>query len=135
VKNFNLRNVHFISFKEKKELEEYYCASDIFVLPTREDIWGLVINEAMLYGLPIVTTNNCLAGKEMIIDFENGFVVPVEDVETLQCRINYLIDNDYLRNSIANKNILKIQNYTIENMTKVHVETLALENQNNTSNQ
>lgn len=49
-KKLDLSNVHFIGFRSKEELKEYYMASDLFVLPTREDIWGLVINEAMAYG-------------------------------------------------------------------------------------
>ena len=43
--NLKLSNVHFVGFKAKEELKKYYKAADLFVLPTREDIWGLVINE------------------------------------------------------------------------------------------
>ena len=64
-KENNLNNVHFIGFTPPQDLAQYYIASDIYVLPTREDIWGLVINEAMAYGLPIITTDNCLAGLEL----------------------------------------------------------------------
>ncbi|MEN3009352.1 glycosyltransferase, partial [Pseudothermotoga sp.] len=58
--------VHFVDFKLKQELKKYYMAADLFVLPTREDIWGLVINEAMACGLPLITTNRCIAGLELI---------------------------------------------------------------------
>ena len=54
-------------------------AADAFVLPTREDIWGLVINEAMAYGLPVVTTDRCNAGLELIKNNVNGYVVHVDD--------------------------------------------------------
>lgn len=40
---------------------------------------GLVINEAMSFGLPIVTTENCLAGLELILDKVNILIVPVEN--------------------------------------------------------
>ena len=52
-------------------------------MPTREDIWGLVINEAMAYGLPIITTDNCLAGLELIKNEENGYIIPVNNTELL----------------------------------------------------
>ncbi|MDO5425085.1 MAG: glycosyltransferase, partial [Eubacteriales bacterium] len=56
IENYGLHNVHFAGFMNKKELSDYYKAADLFVLPTREDVWGLVINEALAYGLPIITT-------------------------------------------------------------------------------
>ena len=54
-KENNLTQIHFEGFKTKEELAMYFKAADIFVHPTREDIWGLVINESMAYGLPVVT--------------------------------------------------------------------------------
>ena len=59
----DLTNVHFVGFKTKEQLEDYYRAADLFVLPTREDIWGLVVAEAMAYGLGVITTNRCNAGR------------------------------------------------------------------------
>ena len=50
----------------------YYQAADMLVFPTREDIWGLVINEAMANGLPTVSTDKCVAALEMIKQGENG---------------------------------------------------------------
>ena len=72
----NISNIHFIPFKNKSSLTSFYQAADLFILPTREDIWGLVINEAMSYGLPVITTNKCIAGIELIINNINGFIVP-----------------------------------------------------------
>lgn len=46
-----LDNVHFVGFKRTDELAKYYQSADLFVFPTREDVWGLVINEAMAYNI------------------------------------------------------------------------------------
>ncbi len=54
-------NVWILPFQKKEELRRYYQASDIFVLPTHEDIWGLVVNEALAFGLPVVSTDKCVA--------------------------------------------------------------------------
>ncbi len=48
--------IQFPGYLEGAEKSSWYAASDIFVLPTRHDPWGLVVNEAMSFGLPIITT-------------------------------------------------------------------------------
>ena len=65
IKERGLKNVYLVGFKPKAEVFEYYKAADLFVLPTREDIWGLVINEAMAVGLPVVSTDMCVAATEL----------------------------------------------------------------------
>lgn len=119
---YGLSNVHFVGFKTKSELAKYYKAADLFVLPTREDIWGLVINEAMAYGLPVITTKNCVAGLEMVVDGENGYLVPVEDAEALEEKIKAVMLNDQERSRMAGNNIIKARDFTIENMTVRYVE-------------
>ena len=60
-KQLNVPNVHFLPFMSKEDLRQYYQASDVFAFFTREDIWGLVVNEAMANGLPVISTNRCIA--------------------------------------------------------------------------
>ena len=118
----NLTNVHFKNFMSKEEIADYYKASDLFVLPTRGDVWGLVINEAMAYGLPVITTDKCIAGLELVIDYENGFIVPVDDEEVLVIRINEIIDDEKLLIKISEQNLIKVRNYTLENMAEENVK-------------
>lgn len=117
-----LDNVHFIDFKTMEEIKEYYKASDIFVLPTREDIWGLVINEAMAYGLPVITTEKCIAGMELIKNNENGYIIPIDDKKELADKITKIIDDEDLRLNMSINNIKTIEEYTIENMALRHMD-------------
>lgn len=121
MEKLGLENIHFVDFKPKAELKKYLMASDLFVLPTREDIWGLVINEAMAFGLPVITTDKCVAGIELIENDKNGYIVPVDDAIVLGEKMRELIQNDNLRNAMAIKNLKKIKEYTIENMVTVHL--------------
>ena len=114
-----LDNVHFVGFKKKEELKKYYSAADLFVLPTREDIWGLVINEAMAYGLPIITTDKCIAGLELV-DSDNGAIVPAENSDALRDSILSIISDKDKLQSMSVESIKRIKNYTIEKMAKVH---------------
>ena len=71
----DIHNVRFAGFLGKEQLKKLYRACDFFVLPTREDIWGLVINEAMACGLPVITTDRCVAGLTMVENGMNGSII------------------------------------------------------------
>lgn len=115
-----LKNVHFLGFQKKECLAQFYKAADLFVLPTREDIWGLVINEAMAYGLPVITTDRCVAGMELIENGVNGYIVPVEDADALAQKINAVLGSDMER--MGRNSLEKIRPYTIENMALTHAK-------------
>lgn len=121
IEKLNLKNIYFLDFKSNVELEDFYKASDVFVLPTREDIWGLVINEAMAFGLPVITTNKCIAGVELIKENKGGYIVSPNH-EELSSRINKLVINEEQKNRMAQNNLDVIKNYTIENMAKKHLD-------------
>ncbi|MCA1031318.1 glycosyltransferase [Bacillus timonensis] len=124
IEKYNLLNVELIDFKSKEELFNYYKAADIFIHPTSTDVWGLVINEAMACGLPIVTTEMCIAGLELVNDYENGFIVPVGNEKQLVDKVNLILNNDKLRYTMAKKSLEKIKWYTFENMARRHIEIL-----------
>lgn len=100
----NITNIKFVGLLNPTELEEYYAACDAFILPTREDIWGLVINEALSFNLPIITSDNCVAGLHFK---DNCTIVKNEDVEGYKDAIENL--------KIEKDNYSCIKDYTIEN--------------------
>lgn len=118
-----LRNVKILDFFKKKELMQYYKAADVMMLMTREDIWGLVINEALACGLPVITTDKCIAGLELIKNGENGFIVSLDNLENATHNLSLLLSNkQQLNEQFSYKAIKSISNYSIENMARVHVE-------------
>lgn len=112
----NQENIHFLDFMNKSDLYQYLQASDLFVFPTREDIWGLVVNEAMANGLPVITTNKCVAGRELVHD--NGYIINADDHEELVKKIEKCIYNNELLNFFSLNSIQNIRNYTIEKMAR-----------------
>ncbi|MGU8826012.1 glycosyltransferase family 4 protein [Clostridium perfringens] len=122
IEKLNLKNINFVDFKSKEELYDYYKVADVFVLPTRSDVWGLVINEAMSVGLPIITTTNCVAGLELIQNDINGYIIPSENSEILAEKINLLLKDDKLREIMKKNNLIKISEYSIEKMAKDHFD-------------
>ena len=120
--DLGLTNLHFVGFKKKEELWKYYQASDLFALPTREDIWGLVVNEAMALGLPVITTDRCVAGLELVQDGVNGYIVPTEDPDALREKLLLALEGDCVE--MGQKALEAVRPYTIENMVRVHKEIL-----------
>lgn len=115
--DLDIKNVVVIDkFLSKEELSEFFKASDLFVMMTREDTWGLVINESMNYGLPVVTTTSCIAGLCLIEDGINGYLVESQDHMTARQRIEEILENDKLREKMAYSNIAKANGHTFENM-------------------
>lgn len=116
INEHQLTNVYFFDFMNKELLFKYYQISDLFVLPTREDIWGLVINEAMANGLPIITTDKCVAGKELVNN--NGYIIPVDNSSEIAQKINGLFNDSLKIENYSNQSIQIIKKYTLEDMAK-----------------
>jgi glycosyltransferase involved in cell wall biosynthesis len=75
--------VKFLGFVNQSQLPSTYRASDLFVLPSLFEPFGLVVNEAMLCGLPVAVSDRVGAKYDLVQQDENGYVFPVGDVEAL----------------------------------------------------
>lgn len=114
-----LNNIRYVSFADKETVKKYYKAADIFVLPTREDTWGLVVNEAMAAALPVITTTACVAGVELIENDQNGYLLQPEDWQSLHEKLICLLNDPALCCLMGQESLRRIQPYTMENMAAV----------------
>lgn len=118
VREDGLTNVRFLDFMVKEELWDYYHAADLFVLPTLRDVWGLVVNEAMACGLPVVTTDNCVAGLEMVENGKNGLIVKTGESQALLHGLLQALDSDLA--AMGEAALHTARDYTIEKMAAAH---------------
>ena len=118
-KNLALENVHFVGFKTKHELSLYYQAADCTAFPTREDIWGLITNESMAHGVPVVATQRCVSALEMVDDYINGFIIPVDDSTELYKKII-----DALSLKVYKKTLDTAMRFTIQSMVEAHINII-----------
>jgi len=81
-----------IGYVENTELYKYYSQGDVFVIPSLEEGLAKVIIEAMACGLPVIGSTNTGA-EDVVREGQDGFVVPIRDVESLKDKIQYLYDN------------------------------------------
>ncbi len=87
--------VRFEGPVDRDELVGYYRDADVFVLPSRSEPWGMVLNEAAAAGLPLVATEESGAAHDLIDG--NGFRVPADDVPALRAALLRLADDPELR--------------------------------------
>lgn len=91
--------VTFAGFVPRQEVDAFYAASDVFVFCSVTETQGLVVQEAMAYGLPAVAVVGGGAG-ENILNGENGFLVK-NDAETFAEAVNILLSDDALYSKLA----------------------------------
>ncbi len=121
-----MNKVHFIDLVGSKELGEYYAASDLFVLCTREDIWGLVIEEAMSYGLPVITSDNCVAGLHFNKIDGSVTVCESENIREFAQEIKKAFDDKEYLKEMSEKSSDTVKDYTIENSCQDIINILSL---------
>ena len=115
VKDNNLKNVYFAGFKNQTELPKYYTLADILVLPSGAgETWGLAVNEAMCFSLPIIVSDVVGCGPDLVKNNDNGFIFPVGDVGSLASCLKDLIDDSAKRKSFGEKSLGIIKQYTFE---------------------
>jgi 1,2-diacylglycerol 3-alpha-glucosyltransferase len=101
VNRYSLQNnVIFKPQVSRDELSAYYHMADILFLSSNYEGYGLVLVEATVSGLPIITSDVGIA-SELIKDGESGFICPVGDMDCMVNRINKLIENDLLRKNFT----------------------------------
>lgn len=92
-----LADVHFLGFRNQGELPTFYALADIFVLPSINETWGLVINEAMNAGCAIISTDQVGSAVDLVEDGRNGYVLKAGDIPALTTALGACLDPDRLK--------------------------------------
>lgn len=77
------QRVRFHGFQPVESLPKYFANADIFVLPSRHDGWGVVVNQAIAAGLPVICSDAVGAADDLVEVDGNGLIVPAGNAESL----------------------------------------------------
>jgi glycosyltransferase involved in cell wall biosynthesis len=88
-------------FRQKAELPRMFSAGDVFVFPSLGDTYGLVVDEAMAAGLPVISTTAVGEIGERVVDGVNGYLVPPDDPAAIAAAMRRLADDPALRSEMG----------------------------------
>jgi glycosyltransferase involved in cell wall biosynthesis len=106
--------VCFPGFAQREDLAAIYALAETLVLPTHSDTWGLVVNEAMACGLPIIVSRVAGCSSDLVDDGWNGYVVPALDSEKLSEAIASVVRQSQLKRRMSARSLERIRNYSPE---------------------
>jgi glycosyltransferase involved in cell wall biosynthesis len=95
-----------------------YGAADIFVLPSHAEPWGLVVNEAMAAGLPVIVTDRVGCVDDLVQDGVTGLVVPAEKPDRLAAAMSRLVESPELRRTMGKRGGELISGWTLRNQAE-----------------
>jgi len=92
--------IHFIGHQQPDALRKIFAAADIFVLPSRHDGWGVVVNEALGASLPLIVSDR-VGARDLVEDGCNGFITAAGDIDDLAHALLKLGRSEDLRESFG----------------------------------
>jgi glycosyltransferase involved in cell wall biosynthesis len=92
IKKLGARNITMAGFQQRDKVFDFYVAADVLVLPSRRETWGIVVNEAMCFGLPVIVSDKVGASLDLVGENYNGFIFESGNVEDLAMKLQYMIE-------------------------------------------
>lgn len=112
VAELRLRSVRFCGFRNQSELPRFFDLCTVFVLPSRHEPWGLIVNEVMNAARPVIVSDDCGCHPDLVTDGVEGFVFPTGNVEALETALRRILANPEAANSMGRKALERISRWS-----------------------
>jgi len=120
-----LESVYFMGFQTRNDMSIFYTLADCLILPSHRETWGMVVNEALCFSLPVVISDQVGSGPDLVIPEENGHYFPARDVSALADRITQIIElSDEDRHIMGEKSYSLIKKWTDRDLATTMVKYL-----------
>jgi len=115
IKKHGLENVVLTGFINQSEITKYYAVADVFVMCSGPgETWGLSVNEAMNFALPVVVSKTCGCTADLVHKGDNGFVFEEGDVKALSEALKKLLVDETLRVKYGAASLRIINDFSIK---------------------
>jgi 1,2-diacylglycerol 3-alpha-glucosyltransferase len=106
--------VKFAGFAQREQLSSYYALAEVLILPTYSDPWGLVVNEAMACGLPVIVSKVAGCAADLVREIWNGLLTLPRDESSLLAAMTKIASQPELRNIMRGNSSRHISHYSPE---------------------
>jgi glycosyltransferase involved in cell wall biosynthesis len=119
-----IERVFLPGYKQREEIPLFLALSDVFVLPSVSETWGLAVNEAMAAGMPILVSNKCGCYPDIVRDGINGYSFDPYDRGTLITTMRKMVENGDNLQEMAKASISIIKEYSPERAAQTIFKTI-----------
>jgi glycosyltransferase involved in cell wall biosynthesis len=107
-------SIRFCGFRNQSELPRFFELATVFVLPSRHEPWGLIVNEVMNAARPAIVSDDAGCAPDLIDDGVNGCVYPVGDVGALAHALHRVLDTPGRAEAMGLRAFQRIQSWSFE---------------------
>jgi glycosyltransferase involved in cell wall biosynthesis len=107
-------SIRFAGFRNQTELPRFFDLCNVFVLPSRHEPWGLVVNEAMNAGRAVVVSDDVGCQEDLVGEGETGTVFPAGDVRALAAALKHVLDTPGLADRMGVAARARIDRFSFE---------------------
>lgn len=108
--------VIFVSHLEFDALPSVYAAADILVLPSEEEVWGLVVNEALACGLPVIVSAQAGCAPDLVVEGKTGWIISPNKKSLKRSFTHFLQLSRAERSKLSENAVAHIRNLDIHNL-------------------
>jgi glycosyltransferase involved in cell wall biosynthesis len=118
-----LEDVRFAGFRNQSELPRFFQLASVFVLPSRHEPWGLIVNEAMASGCPVIVSTDVGSHADLVTqdslsqnggNYDAGCVFPVGDIPALTASLQYVFATPEIAARMGEAARLRVSQWTYE---------------------
>jgi glycosyltransferase involved in cell wall biosynthesis len=105
-------SIRFCGFRNQSELPRFFDLASVFVLPSRHEPWGLIVNEVMNAARPVIVSDDVGCAPDLIADGLNGCIFPVGDVAALEAALRRVLDTPGVAGQMGQRAFERIQTWS-----------------------
>jgi len=106
--------IRFCGFRNQSELPRFFDLATVFVLPSRHEPWGLIVNEVMNAGRAVIVSDDVGCAPDLVADGVNGFIYPVGDVDALADALRTVLETPGVAEAMGERGLERIAGWGFE---------------------
>jgi glycosyltransferase involved in cell wall biosynthesis len=112
--NSGLSTIRFAGFRNQSEMPRFFDLATVFVLPSRHEPWGLIVNEVMNAARPVIVSEDVGCAPDLVQDGVNGFIYPTGDIDSLTAALARVLTSPAIAETMDSQAYRRIQQWGLE---------------------